>query len=67
MSQLSSRELLFLEDASKLFESIDKTCQHATSEITDSQIKSLMQSISSEHRQWIQSSASLVTKGGRMQ
>jgi hypothetical protein len=66
MNQLSTRELLYLEDASKLFESIDKTCQHALTEVTDPQIKSILSSHNNAHKQWIQSSASLVTKD-RMQ
>lgn len=67
MSQLSTRELLYLEDTSKIFEAIQKTCQHALSECSDPQVKSLIQDMSSQHRQWIQSSASLVSKSGRMQ
>lgn len=67
MSQLSTRELLSLEDTSKIIEAIQKTCQHAMSECTDPQVKSLIQGMSSEHRQWIQSSASLVSRSGRMQ
>ncbi|MGE5416060.1 MAG: hypothetical protein ACM3UZ_04730 [Acidobacteriota bacterium] len=62
MANLSTRELLYLEDASKLFESIDKTCKHAASEVTDPQVKSLIQSMSSEHKKWIQDSASIVNK-----
>lgn len=67
MSQLSTRELLYLEDSSKIFEAIQKTCQHAMSECTDPQVKSVIQNMSSQHRQWIQSSASLVSKSGSMQ
>lgn len=67
MSQLSTRELLYLEDSSKIFDTIQKTCQHAMSEVTDSQVKSLIQDMSSQHKQWIQSSASLVSRSGSMQ
>ncbi len=63
MNQFSTRELLYLEDTSKLFDSIDKTCKHAISEVTDPQIKSMLASLNSTHKQWIQSTASLVTKG----
>jgi len=67
VSRLSTRELLYLEDSSKIFEAIQKTCQHAMSECSDPQVKSLMQGMSSQHKQWIQSSASLVSKSGNMQ
>jgi len=67
VSQLSTRELLYLEDSSKIFEAIEKTCRHAMSECTDPQVKNLIQNMSSQHRQWIQSSASLVSGSGRMQ
>lgn len=63
MNQLSTRELLYLEDTNKLFDSIGKTCQHALSEITDPQIKSMISSLNSAHKQWMQSTTSLVTKG----
>jgi hypothetical protein len=63
MNQMSTRELLYLEDSSKIFESIEKTCSHAASEVTDPQIKGLLQSFGRDHKQWIQSSASMVSKG----
>lgn len=67
MPQLSTRELLYLEDSSKLFEAIQKTCQHALTECTDPQVKSLIQGMGSQHGQWIQSSASLVSGSSTMQ
>lgn len=67
MSQLSTRELLYLEDTSKIFEAIQKTCQHALSECTDPQVKSVIQNMSNQHKQWIQSSASLVSGSRSMQ
>ncbi len=60
--QLSTRELLYLEDSSKMMEAIQKACQHAMSECTDPQVKSLIQNMSSEHNQSIQSSASFVSR-----
>ncbi|HPF44993.1 MAG TPA: hypothetical protein PKV15_09865 [Syntrophomonadaceae bacterium] len=60
--QLSTRELLYLEDCSKMMEAIQKTCQHAMSECTDPQVKSLIQKMGSEHNQLIQSSASFVSR-----
>ncbi|NLV17147.1 MAG: hypothetical protein GXY50_08080 [Syntrophomonadaceae bacterium] len=65
MTQISTKELLYLEDTSKLFDSIEKTCQHASSEVTDPQIRSLLTSMNSTHKQWIRSSAGFVTN--RMQ
>lgn len=63
MNQLSTKELLYLEDAGKILDSIDKTCQHALSEITDSQLKSMISSMNSAHKQWIQRTTGFVTKG----
>lgn len=63
-TQISTRELLYLEDTSKIFDTIQKTCQHAMTEVTDSQIKSMLQDMSTQHKQWIQSSSTLVTKTG---
>lgn len=67
MNQLSTRELLYLEDSSKMFESIQKTCQHAMSECSDPQVKSLIQGMIGQHQQWIMSSASLVSGSRTMQ
>ncbi|MGE5390615.1 MAG: hypothetical protein ACM3PE_06070 [Deltaproteobacteria bacterium] len=67
MTRFSTRELLYLEDSSKIFEAIQKTCQHAIGECTDPQVKTLMQEMSNQHRQWIQSSASLVSRSSSMQ
>ncbi|MEQ8200509.1 MAG: hypothetical protein ABRQ24_03685 [Syntrophomonadaceae bacterium] len=67
MNQLSTRELLYLEDSSKIFEAIQKTCNHAMSECTDPQVKNLIQNMSGQHRQAIQSSASLVSGRTTMQ
>ncbi len=62
MTQFSTRELLYLDDTTKLLDSIEKTCQHALSEITDPQIKGIISAMSSQHKQWMQSTTSLVTK-----
>jgi|CZCB01.1.fsa_nt_gi hypothetical protein len=62
VNQFSTRELLYLEDTGKLFDTINKTCQHALMEVTDPQIKSLISSMNNAHKQWIQSTTSLVTK-----
>lgn len=67
MSQLSTRELLYLEDTSKIFEAMQKTCQHAMSECTDPQVKSCIQSMNREHQQAIQNSASIVSRSSSMQ
>lgn len=67
MNQFSTRELLYLEDTSKIFEAIQKTCNHAMSECTDQQVRSLIQGMNNQHRQAIQSSASLVSGSRTMQ
>jgi len=66
MAQFSTRELLYLEDMSKMFESIEKNIRHARTEVTDQQILSMLNTMSQEHRQIIQSSGSLISSG-RMQ
>lgn len=64
MNQLTSRELLYLEDLSKMFEQMSKTCDFAETNSTDPQFKSFLQSMAQEHRQWIQTTASIVNKNG---
>ncbi len=60
VNQFSTRELLALEDLSKLYESIDKNIQHALSEISDNQITGMLTRMSQEHRQWIQQTGSII-------
>ncbi|HHW39678.1 MAG TPA: hypothetical protein GXX19_00740 [Syntrophomonadaceae bacterium] len=62
MHHLSTRELLYLEDASKMFESIAKMSDFAAQNAVDPQLKSYMQSLAQEHRQWIQATGSIVNK-----
>lgn len=66
MSQFTTRELLYMEDMSKLFESIEKNIRHARTEVNDQQIMSMLNTMSQEHRSWIQSAGSLISSG-RMQ
>lgn len=61
MNNLTTRELLYLEDATKIFETISKNCDFAANNAVDPQFKSFMQTMSSEHKQWISSTATLVT------
>ena len=42
MTNLTSRELLYLEDTGKLFESIAKTCDFAASSAVDPQFKAYL-------------------------
>lgn len=62
MHHISTKELLYLEDASKMFESIAKMSQTAAQNAVDPQLKSYMQSIAEEHKQWIQATGSIVNK-----
>jgi len=64
---LSTRELLYLEDVAKLFESVDKNCHTGMQMSNDSQLKSLLQSISQDHHHWISSISSLVNSNGTLQ
>ncbi|HEX3028635.1 MAG TPA: spore coat protein [Clostridia bacterium] len=60
MNNLTTRELLYLEDASKIFESIVKNCNFAANSSNDPEFKNLVQSMAQEHKQWITSTASIV-------
>ncbi len=64
---LTTRELLYLEDVSKLFESIQKNCNRGAQSSTDPQVKSLLQSLAQDHQQWTQTISSLVTQNGNLQ
>lgn len=64
---LTTRELLYLEDLAKLFESINKNCTNGTQSSNDQQVKALLQGLSQDHQQWIQSVSSLVTTNGMVQ
>ena len=57
MKNLTSRELLYLEDAGKLFESIAKTCDFAASSAVDPQSKAYLQALGKEHKQWMAATA----------
>lgn len=60
MNQLTTRELLYLEDTSKLFESIVKNCNFAANTAVDPEFKALVQSISTERKQWILATTAIV-------
>ncbi|WP_010249284.1 hypothetical protein [Acetivibrio cellulolyticus] len=62
MNQLTTRELLYLEDICKLFESTMKNCNFASNSAVDPEFKSFMQSMVTEHNQWITATASIVNK-----
>lgn len=62
MSQLTTRELLYLEDMCKLFESTMKNSSFASGSAVDPEFKSFMQSMVTEHKQWITATASIVNK-----
>lgn len=58
--KLSTRELLYLEDTSKMCQSIVDSCTHAANESQDQQMKSFFQSIAQGHQQLIQESATFI-------
>lgn len=64
---LTTRELLYLEDLTKLFESVDKNCSRGMQTSNDPQVKSLLQGLSQDHKQWMQSISSIVTSNGNLQ
>jgi hypothetical protein len=57
VKNLTSRELLYLEDAGKMFESIAKTCDFAASSAVDPQFKAYLQTLGKEHKQWMSATA----------
>jgi hypothetical protein len=59
VDQLTTRELLYLEDMSKMFESIAKTCDTAAQNAVDPQFRAYLQAIANERRQWIAATASI--------
>lgn len=62
---LSTRELLYLEDLAKLFESINKNCTRGMQNTSDPQVKSVLQGLSQSHQQWLQTTATLVQNNGQ--
>ena len=58
--KLSTRELLYLEDSSKVCESIVKACNNAANETQDQQLKSFYQNTAREHQRMISDSASFI-------
>jgi hypothetical protein len=64
---LTTRELLYLEDLTKLFESINKNCSRGMQSTNDPQVKSLLQGLAQDHQQWMESISSIVTSNGNLQ
>lgn len=64
---LTTRELLYLEDVTKLFESIEKNCNRGIQTTNDQQVKTLLQGLVQDHQQWTQTISSLVSQNGNMQ
>ena len=62
---LSTRELLYLEDMAKLFESINKNCSQGIQSTNDPQVKAVLQQLSQDHTQWLQTSAKLLQTNGQ--
>lgn len=58
--KLSTRELLYLEDSSKVCESIIKACSHASNETQDQNLKSFYQSVAKEHQGMISASTNFI-------
>lgn len=62
---LTTRELLYLEDLAKLFESIDKNCSRGMQNTSDQQVRAILQQLSQDHQQWLQTSANLIQNNGQ--
>ena len=62
---LTTRELLYLEDLTKLFESINKNCSRGMQTSNDPQVQTILQQLSQDHQQWIQTSARLIQTNGQ--
>ncbi len=64
---LTTRELLYIEDLAKLFESINKNCSRGMQATSDPQVKNVLQQLSQNHQQWLQTSAQLIQSNGQLQ
>lgn len=64
---LTTRELLYLEDVTKLFESVEKNCNRGIQNTSDQQVKALLQGLVQDHQQWTQTISSLVSQNGNIQ
>lgn len=62
---LSTRELLYLEDLAKLFESVNKNCSRGMQMTTDQQVRTVLQGLSQDHQQWLQTTSMLVQRNGQ--
>lgn len=62
---LTTRELLYLEDLAKLFESINKNCSRGMQGSSDPQVKTVLQQLSQDHQQWLQTSTKLIQSNGQ--
>ena len=58
--KISTKELIYLEDSSKLCQSIIESCNHAARESQDTQMKSFYQSIAQGHQQLVDQAANLI-------
>lgn len=64
---LTTRELLYLEDITKLFESVNKNCTRGAQSTDDPQVRALLQGLSQDHQQWMKSVSNIVTNNGNLQ
>lgn len=62
MTQITSRELMLLEDHIKLEDNMTKCFNHFANEIKDQQLKSLCQQMSQEHQQMVQTLSRHISK-----
>lgn len=62
---LTTRELLYIEDLAKLFESINKNCSRGVQTTSDPMVKTVLQQLSQDHRGWLQTSAKLIQNNGQ--
>lgn len=62
---LSTRELLYLEDLAKLFESVNKDCSRGIQNTSDPQVKNVLQQLFQDHQRWLQTLAMLIQDNGQ--
>lgn len=62
MNQLTSKELMLIEDVIGMEQYVSQFANYAAQQISDQQLKSLCQQMEREHQSDIQSLASFVTK-----
>lgn len=58
--KISTKELIYLEDASKMCENIINSCNHAANESQDQQMKTFYKQIAQGHQQMVTTATTFI-------